>query len=61
VPTLGDAARKTGNQRIVRLDGRTLQAVEALRAEREQYGPWMLQPGERPLNPERARWNRSSE
>jgi integrase len=49
VPTLRNAATKTGNQRLVRLDGRTLEAV----AEREQYGPWMLQPGERPLNPER--------
>jgi integrase len=53
VPTLRDAATKTGNQRVVRLDERTLAAVDSLRAERQQYGPWMLQPGERPLNPER--------
>ncbi len=53
VPALVDAATKTGNQRVVRLDERTVQAIEALRGEREQYGPWMLQPGERPLNPER--------
>lgn len=53
VPALLDAATKTGNQRVVRLDERTVQAIEALRKERERYGPWMLQPGERPLNPER--------
>jgi integrase len=53
VPALLDAATKTGNQRVVRLDGRTVAAIEALRRERERYGPWMLQPGERPLNPER--------
>lgn len=53
VPALVDAATKTGNQRVVRLDERTVQAIETLRAERERYGPWMLQPGERPLNPER--------
>jgi integrase len=52
-PALVDAATKTGNQRVVRLDERTVAAIEALRRERERYGPWMLQPGERPLNPER--------
>lgn len=45
VPALVDAATKTGNQRVVRLDERTVQAIEALRRERERYGPWMLQPG----------------
>ncbi len=53
VPALLDAATKTGNQRVVRLDERTVQAIEALRKERERFGPWILQPGERPLNPER--------
>ena len=53
VPALLDAATKTGNQRVVRLDERTVHAIEALRREHERYGPWMLQPGERPLNPER--------
>ncbi len=52
-PTLVDAATKTANQRVVRLDDRTVAAFEALRAERERWGPWVLQPGERPLNPER--------
>jgi integrase len=53
VPTLVDAATKTGNQRVVRLDQRSVEAVTALREERERYGPWMLNPGDRPLNPER--------
>jgi integrase len=52
-PTLADSATKTGNQRVVRLDERTVAAFEALQAEREQWGPWVLQIGERPLNPER--------
>jgi hypothetical protein len=37
---------------VVRLDERTVQASDARRRERERYGPWMLQRGERPLNPE---------
>jgi integrase len=53
VPTLVDAATKTANQRVVRLDEQTVAMIEALRAEREQRGPWMLNPGDRPLNPER--------
>jgi integrase len=53
VPALLEAATKTGNKRVVRFDERTVQAIEALRAERERYGPWMLQPGERPLNLDR--------
>jgi integrase len=53
VPNLVDAATKTANQRTVRLDEQTVAMIEALRAEREQRGPWMLNPGDRPLNPER--------
>jgi len=34
VPALVDATTKTGNQRVVRLDERTGQAVEALRVQR---------------------------
>lgn len=52
-PALVDAATKTGNQRVVRLDRRSVEVITALREEREPYGPWMLNPGERPLNPER--------
>ena len=58
-PDLVDAATKTANQRTVRLDEQTIAMIEALRVEREQWGPWMLNPGERPLNPERlTNWSR---
>ncbi len=53
MPALLDSATKTGNQRVVRLDERSVRGIEALRRERERFGPWTLQPGERPLNPER--------
>jgi integrase len=36
-PTLVDAATKTPNQRVVRLDERTVVAFETLRAERERW------------------------
>ena len=52
-PTLLDSATKTANRRVVRLDARTVTAFEALQAERERWGPWVLQAGDRPLNPER--------
>ena len=52
-PTLLDSATKTANRRVVRLDERTVRAFEARQAERERWGPWVLQAGERPLNPER--------
>ena len=56
-PALTDGATKTANQRTVRLDPRTMAAIQSLRVEREKWGPWMLNPGERPLNPERmTRW-----
>ncbi|MEO5900307.1 MAG: site-specific integrase [Ilumatobacteraceae bacterium] len=52
-PTLRDAATKTANRRVVRLDARTIDAFNGLRDARERWGPWVLQTGERPLNPER--------
>jgi integrase len=53
VPALIDAATKTGNRRVVRLDLQTLAAIEALWSTSEWWGPWLLTPFERPLNPER--------
>ena len=50
-PALIDGATKTANQRTVRLDPRTTAAIESLRVEREKWGPWMLNPGERPAKP----------
>ena len=60
-PTLVDAATKTANRRDVMLDPETVRAVEALRAAREPYGPWMFAIGERPANPDRigAWWRRA--
>ena len=39
---LRDAATKTANTRSVTLDPDTVAAIEALRREREPYGPWMF-------------------
>jgi len=52
-PELVDTATKTANQRTVRLDPQSVAMIHELRSEREPYGKWMLNPGERPLNPER--------
>ena len=60
-PNLIDAATKTANRRTVRLDARTVALFEDLRRERERWGPWVLQVGDRPLNPERLTgWWRSA-
>lgn len=61
VPALVDAATKTGNQRVVRLDPQTVAAIEALWSLSERWGPWLLSPEERPLNPERLTswWRRA--
>jgi integrase len=52
-PTLRDDPTKTANRRTVTLDPGTVDAIEALRAERSAYGPWILAVGDRPVNPER--------
>ena len=52
-PAFVDTATKTGNQRTVRIDAHTIALVDALRSDGERWGPWMLNAGERPLNPER--------
>jgi integrase len=53
VPALVDAATKTGNQRVVRLDSQTVGVIKALWSLSEWCGPWLLTADERPLNPER--------
>lgn len=60
-PTLSDDATKTANWRVITLDRVTIEAIDALRAERGEWGPWMLNIGERPVNPERvtAWWRRA--
>ena len=42
VPALIDAATKTGNRRVVRLDPQTVAAIEALWSLSEWWGPWLL-------------------
>ena len=60
-PTLSDDPTKTANRRTVTLDPTTLAAIAALREQREGLGPWMLNVGDRPVNPERvtAWWRRA--
>ena len=51
-----DAATKTANARTVTLDPDTVVAIEALRREREQYGPWMFGLGPELVSPDRIGW-----
>ena len=51
-PVPRDAATKTANERTLALDAATV-AVEQLRAEREQFGPWMFGVGDELVNPDR--------
>ena len=48
-----DAATKTANTRTVTLDPDTVAAIEALRREREPYGPWMFGLGPSLVSPDR--------
>ena len=50
---LRDAATKTANERTLALDAATVALVEQLRAEREQFGPWMFGVGDELVNPDR--------
>ena len=51
-----DAATKTANVRTVTLDPDTVAAIEALRREREPYGPWMFGLGPELVSPDRIGW-----
>jgi len=51
-----DAATKTANTRTVTLDPDTIAAIEALRREREPYGPWMFGLGPELVSPDRVGW-----
>ena len=51
-----DAATKTSNVRTVTLDPDTVVAIEALRREREPYGPWMFGLGPELVSPDRIGW-----
>ena len=55
-PTLRDAATKTANVRAVTLDEDTLEAIESVRRERAQFGPYMFGLGDELVNPDRIGW-----
>ncbi len=55
-PTLHEAATKTANSRWVTLDTETLVMIEALRVQREPYGPWMFAIGPDMVSPDRIGW-----
>ena len=52
-PTLIAAPTKTSNRRAVTLDDDTLDLIAKVRAEREEFGPWMFSIGGDPANPDR--------
>ena len=60
-PTLRDDPTKTANRRTVTLDATTAEALARLRRLQQHLGPWILNVGERPVNPERigAWWRRA--
>ncbi|RLE21306.1 MAG: hypothetical protein DRJ50_09380 [Actinobacteria bacterium] len=53
---LRDAPTKTGNARRLTLDPDTLDAIWALRREREPYGPWMFGVGPDLVPPDHIGW-----
>jgi integrase len=53
-PQVRDAATKTANVRTIALDKDTLASIDAIRAEREPYGPWMFGLGPYPVPPDRV-------
>ena len=55
-PELHEAATKTANSRTVTIDPETLAMINALRVEREPYGPWMFGLGPDMISPDRIGW-----
>jgi integrase len=53
---LRDAPTKTANTRTLTLDPDTLDAIAALRGDREPYGPWMFGLGTDVVAPDRIGW-----
>jgi integrase len=53
---LVDAATKTANRRVVRLDADTLAAIDALRAQRAAASPYLFSLDDRPPPPSRIGW-----
>jgi len=61
VSPVWDDPTKTANRRTVTLDATTVEALQRLRRYHQDLGPWVLNVGERPVNPERigAWWRRA--
>ena len=55
-PTLVEQATKTANQRTVAIDAATATTLSELRAEREQYAPWLFSDTDGPPHPDRIGW-----
>lgn len=53
---LHDAPTKTGDRRVVALDGNTLKMLEEHRAEREEWFPWFFSESTEPPGPDRISW-----
>ena len=51
-----DTPTKTGGRRTITLDAETIGLVEALRHEREAFGPWLCGPDADPPHPDRIGW-----
>jgi integrase/predicted nucleotidyltransferase len=51
-----DVATKTGNRRVLRLDPTTVDAINDLRADREQISPYLFSDTIGPTNPDRIGW-----
>jgi len=55
-PEMRDAATKTANTRTLTLDPDTLVLIEAVRVQRQPYGPWMFGLGPELVSPDRIGW-----
>ena len=55
-PEMRDAATKTANTRTLTLDADTLALIEAVRVQRQPYGPWMFGLGPELVSPDRIGW-----
>ncbi|MHB1726320.1 MAG: hypothetical protein ACYCVS_13410 [Acidimicrobiales bacterium] len=62
-PTLRDDPTKTAHRRTVTLDATTAEVLQRLKRLQQNLGRWILNVGDRPVNPERigARWRRARE
>ncbi|MDP9442264.1 MAG: site-specific integrase [Actinomycetota bacterium] len=55
-PELVDTPTKTGERHTVTLDHETVRLWKKLKAEREEFGPYVFNLGDAPANPDRIGW-----